>query len=931
MSGKFDRQAFIEKFVFESRENVLKLNRAFLLLEKHPSNTEAIRDSLRLLHTIKGSARMLNLNALGLLLHAMEEATTSAEKNLLFANAADIETLLQSLDRASSHLDEVSKDGQSNADFTEWLNRLEKISKNDIKQLEISKPQELKKPIRQVSFDRSVFIDRFLTEAEEHLQNLKKFKPDWVTKPEALENCVRSAHTLKGSARMMKFENVGNIAQRVEAIFRTLHKGTLVWKPGFLAALQITFSTLETLAATIRTTEKDTLDNTALLDALDQVAMGVEVDATHIKTVSPVEKNIVISDPKAMPTQLLGERLIGAGIITPTQLLHVNQTTDAKVPLGERLIALGYITRQQLLMALKEQRSSRELMGQRVTAVIEDDTSSLAPVRMEKLDKLIHTIGEMNSQHLRADEHWVTLRKIYESLRYEIMVLRRVSGQSAQVESLEIIAEKLSKQVKKSREDAAGLGLAVKELQAEIMTMRMAPIKGVFDGFPRAVRDLAKSLGKSVRLVIEGEETEMDRQIVESLNEPLVHLVRNAMDHGLESPEERAQKNKVADGVVRIAARHEGNAILIEVEDDGRGIDLGRIRAKALEKKIVADENAAQRLSDNDWLNMIFLPSFSTSEMITDISGRGYGMDVVKTRIESLKGAIEVTTEKNIGTRFSIRLPVTLTSMRALIVEAGGLKLGLPVTAVTETLKIRAGEIIQVVEKKAIRLRNQIIPVSLLSEIMMLPANDGLPADEFFVVIAHAQGERAGFIVDDILDERDILVKSLPKSMTGIRHVSSATVASDNEIILVLQVPDLLRASKDMAQVPTIMETKSTGRSILVVDDSLNTREIEKTILQAYGYLVETAKDGVDGLDKIRLKRYDLIITDLEMPVMDGLTLTSQIKADPSLKDIPVIIVTSRDSAEDKKRGIECGANAYIVKGSFDQTNLIDAVESLIG
>ncbi len=213
----------------------------------------------------------------------------------------------------------------------------------------------------------------------------------------------------------------------------------------------------------------------------------------------------------------------------------------------------------------------------------------------------------------------------------------------------------------------------------------------------------------------------------------------------------------------------------------------------------------------------------------------------------------------------------------------------------------------------------------------MLPLKNGLPEDEFFVVVAHALGERAGFIVDGILDERDILVKSLPKTVTGVRHVSSATVASDNEIILVLHVPDLLRASKTLVQSAPVIETRTTALSVLVVDDSLNTREIEKTILQAYGYRVETAKDGVDALDKIRQTRYDIIVTDLEMPAMDGLTLTSQIKADPSLKDIPVIIVTSRDSAEDKKRGIECGANAYIVKGSFDQTNLIDAVESLIG
>ncbi|HNL26008.1 MAG TPA: hybrid sensor histidine kinase/response regulator [bacterium] len=973
MNTRFDRSTFIQKFVLETRENIRRLNNALLRIEKNPGDTDAPDEILRTLHTIKGSARMLNLRAISELMHAFEEAFGNAHKQKYMHERAVMDTFLRTLDKTDTHLDDIVRDGHSEADLSSWLHRITLIAERKINELQkeasadtsdkkitettepVAEPVTPKKSSKTVTLDRGLFIKRFLTEAEEHVRNLKQHTAAWQKQHDAasLEIAIRAAHTLKGSARMMKFENVGNISQRAEFFFRGLKEKKLTWSAGADQVLVMAYQSLDDLIEKIRITEKDEFQNAALMDMLDEINAGAVPTEETIrdlirKPAHPVGETRPVREVKsgASGPDRLGERLIEAGLITREELMHANQTTDTRMPLGERLVALGYINRDQLNQLLMEQKSSRELLGQtqinagRITQKEEVlNSDQFVHVRIDKLDELIKSVGDISTKQIKTEEHIAVLRKIYLALKYWNSELRDYenAAQAGNVidnphlsQRLSETADELADVIKIAREEAANFDLSLNAIQTGIMGMRMVPIRSIFDGFPRAVRDLAKNLGKDVKLVVEGAETELDRKIVESLNEPLIHLIRNAIDHGLEPSPDRIAAGKTAEGLLRIAAYNEGNTILIEVEDDGRGIDLERIKAKAIEKKIVTDEQDISRFSENDLINLIFLPAFSTSELITDISGRGYGMDVVKRAIESIKGYIEVVTAPNVGTRFSIHLPLTLTSLRALFVKSAAYKFAVPMQAVAETLKIKHDDIIEVVEKKAIRLRNQLIPIVRLNEVVGYAASDE-ERDERFLIIIHANGEKAGFVVDDIIDEREILVKSLPKQFAKVKHISSATVASNNEIIMVLHAPDLIRATKDFSVREQVQSIPKSARSILVVDDSLNTREIEKTILQAYGYDVETAKDGLDALEKIQQKKYDLVVTDLEMPAMDGLTLTSRIKSEASYQHIPVVIVTSRDSAEDKRRGIEAGANAYIVKGSFDQTNLIDTVESLIG
>jgi len=482
--------------------------------------------------------------------------------------------------------------------------------------------------------------------------------------------------------------------------------------------------------------------------------------------------------------------------------------------------------------------------------------------------------------------------------------------------------------------------------------LRMLPVSTVFDTFPRAVRDLARERNKELDLIVEGANTELDKQMLERISDPLMHMLRNAVDHGMEPPDEREAMDKERRGKIWLRAFAMGGSIIIEVEDNGRGLDPDAIRAKALSVGLATEEKL-RSMSERELQSLIFLSGFSTSKTVTDISGRGVGLDVVRRNIiEELKGDISVDTQPGKGTRFTLTLPLTLTTLRILFVRLGRYRFGLPITYVDETTRVRPEEVIQVVDRQAIRMRDQLVPLAPLSEVLSLPAVSAASeatapsatnGQWLYLVVAQAADERVAFIVDEIADEEDVLIKSLPRHMKRIGLLAGATITPRGQIVPILHIPGLIRAARAGVAVPTEMEAVDEVRGlgapqILVVDDSLNTREIEKSILEAQGYRVDLARDGLDALRMIDQAPaaegeayYDLLIVDIEMPRMDGLTLTEQLRADRRYSRVPIIIVSSRDQEEDRRRGLAVGANAYIVKGTFDQEELTRTVASLLG
>jgi chemotaxis protein histidine kinase CheA/CheY-like chemotaxis protein len=563
-----------------------------------------------------------------------------------------------------------------------------------------------------------------------------------------------------------------------------------------------------------------------------------------------------------------------------------------------------------------------------------------------KLDKAIRLTGEVIAAQKRAEMRQAELRSVWQMARAHNRQLRSFFDKedpegSVMLESGQALRDRLDSLVKQNREDVAGLGQVVMELQEDALGLRMLPVSTVFDTFPRAVRDLARERGKEVALIIQGGETELDKQMLERINDPLMHMLRNSVDHGIEEPEERVAAGKPRRGTIWLRAYPLAGTIVIEVEDDGRGLPLDAIRTRALERGVVSEE-VLRAMSNREVQSLIFLSGFSTSEVVSDISGRGVGLDVVRRNIiEELKGDISVETRAGKGTRFMLTLPLTLTTQRILFVRTEGQLYGLPVTYIAETTRVLRVEVIQVVDREAIRLRDQIVPIARLGEVLALPEDGRGPRSMWlYVVIAQVADERVGFVVDEVVNEEDVLIKALPGHMKRIGILAGATISPDGTIIPLLHAPGLIRAVRGGGPGRAVSEAvqEAEAARILVVDDSLNTREIEKSILEACGYQVDLAKDGMDALrviDQVPGKPdepyYDLLIVDIEMPRLDGLSLTERLRQDARYGQVPIVIVSSRDKEEDRQRGLAVGADAYIVKGTFDQEDLTAAVASLLG
>jgi two-component system, chemotaxis family, sensor kinase CheA len=539
-------------------------------------------------------------------------------------------------------------------------------------------------------------------------------------------------------------------------------------------------------------------------------------------------------------------------------------------------------------------------------------------VRLAKLDDLIKLMGEVTSSHAR-------LRQRLTELEAEE---KRLGGAGPH-------AVWLRKYTGDLRDEVAVQGLLMGQLNDAALTMRMLPLSWVFDPIARVVRDLGRSLGKAVECSISGAEIELDRQIIERLSDPLVHLLRNAVDHGIEPVEQRLAAGKPAAGQIRLTSHQDGAAVVIEASDDGGGLPLDKIKAKAIQKGYF-DAAQGEALTDAQASEVIFLPGFSTSPIITDVSGRGVGMDVVKrTIVDDLHGIVTVESKAGGGTTFRLRLPLSLAVMRVLLCTVGGTPLGLTAQYVHQIVRIAAGEVLQVAGRPAFVLDNEFIPLVALADLLHLAGPAAGDAANRLVVVVDGGTGKLGLMVDDLIEEADMVIKPLPPHLQRQPMASGMVVTGKNELVSILHVPklaDMARTARGEAIArPRATTEQNREIRVLVVDDSLSTREIEKDVLEAHGYTVTLAEDGLDGWQKASAGDFDAVLTDVEMPGLDGFSLTVKLRQSERHRDTPIIIITSRESEADKRRGIEVGADAYIVKGDFNQTSLVDALRNLLG
>jgi two-component system chemotaxis sensor kinase CheA len=539
-------------------------------------------------------------------------------------------------------------------------------------------------------------------------------------------------------------------------------------------------------------------------------------------------------------------------------------------------------------------------------------TADTARIPVSRLDELIKLMGEVVSSHARLRQRLVDVRFLGKSAVH------------ASDKSLSVFAQNL-------QEDILAQSLLMDELYAKALVLRMLPLSIMFEPAARMVRELGRTLGKQVDCVVEGMGIELDRQLIERMSDSVVHVLRNAVDHGIEMPAIRQALGKPQRGRISISAHQDGEWVVIAITDDGAGIPVEALRKKAIQKGLFNARQAAL-LSEHEVIDLIFAPGFSTATIVTDISGRGVGMDVVKhTLVDELQGMLSVESVEGKGASFIFRLPVSLAIMRVLLIIAEGQRFGFIAQYVSAIVRFGAANVIAVAERRVLKLHNEFIPIVDLAGILALPRAGAGQKNEHLLLVLKVHHEKIALKIDALLDESDRVINPLPEHLRRLPLVCGLISLDANELVSILNGAALLEAARRQHSELKIAPGVSSVLKVLVVDDSFNTREIERDVLEAHGYAVMLAEDGQDALNKALAHDFDAVLTDVEMPQMDGFSLTAALRNEERYRFTPIIIITSRENDSDRRRGIEVGADAYIVKGDFNQHNFLDTLKALIG
>ena len=474
-------------------------------------------------------------------------------------------------------------------------------------------------------------------------------------------------------------------------------------------------------------------------------------------------------------------------------------------------------------------------------------------------------------------------------------------------------------------------------LHNEAVSSRMRPFGDACGGLARSVRDVARTLGKEVRLIIAGEQVPVDREILRQLEAPLGHLVRNAIDHGIESPDERVAAGKTRQASLRVEARHHAGSLIVEVREDGRGIDRTNLRARIVSKKL-SEASIVETLGDAELFDFLFLPGFSTAAAVTDISGRGVGLDVVQSMAHSVGGSIEVRSSPA-GTSFALRLPVTLSVVRAAVISIAGETYALALARLERIDRIARSELKTVEGRLTTVIRGETVGLVHATEILELKAStQSESADELAIVSVLAGSRTVGFVVDSFLGEEDLVVRRMDARIGDVAHVDAASIRENGDLLLILDADDLVQSALQLLEQGKLRGdegrsaiNKRKQRRVLVVEDSITVREVERQMLLRAGYAVDTAVDGMDGWNAVQKMKYDLVVSDVDMPRMNGIEFVRKMRADRRYETLPVVIVSYKDREEDRIAGLEAGASAYLTKGSFQDQSFLQTIADLIG
>ncbi|MET0795366.1 MAG: response regulator, partial [Polyangiaceae bacterium] len=763
----------------------------------------------------------------------------------------------------------------------------------------------------------------FLEELAEHVRVfnaellLLEQDPPRARREEAIHSLFRAAHSLKGAARAVSATGIESVAHRLEDLLSRIRDGRRELTPDLFRVLFAAADGFE--GAGQRFAAGSALD-AGLGSLAEQLNVALSLPdsppAPRAPSAPEPAAKVSVGDAAQSPKEPEAPRPAQAPVVE----LAPEVSPEPVAPVAASHAQGGFVRiGHARLDTLLRQSSELTITRRRFEA------------RREELSATQETLSR-----LRAD--WqasgIALRRFKQRSSREVEAsvaaefpkrLERLFARTD--EDLSRFSREVERISAALREDTKALDRAASPLEAQIHQLRLLPFAQACEGLSRVVRDLSLVQQKQVDLKIIGAEMELDRAIVEGLREPLLHLVRNAIDHGVEPAEVRLRGQKPARATLTIAAIAAGDSVEVSVSDDGRGLDREAIR-RGLRERGFRDESAGNELE-----RAIFLPGFSTTRKVTDVSGRGVGLDIVKTAAERMNGSVAVTGDAASGTRFVLTLPLTLSTLRVLFVRVGSEVLALPSAAVEVLLRVVPSDLKYVAEKAVIAHRGAPISAATLATLLGLPLNERMPDAPLFAVVLRAEGRRAALIVDEFLTEQDVLLKSLGPRVQDLIYVSSGTLLASGEVALVLKPQALLTAALDVSTFSSLGAERlqaNARRRLLLADDSLTTRALERSILEAAGYDVIVAVDGQSAWQLLQERGADLLLSDVEMPRMDGLALTQTVRTSVRFRDLPVILLTSRDSPEDRARGLEAGANAYLVKSAFDQTKLLQAIEQLL-
>lgn len=938
-SEDFD-QELLEIFQQEARNFISIIDNSNTKLLKDLNDAEALDKLEYAAHSLKSAAKMLGFREIGQITDSLE-AVVEAVKNKEMDNSIDLQNTIAETLGVVKQLSAGEK--VESSELARIINNL------DISQFkkfpQTQKPVEVKTEESTPEEDNIEKVKGyFIEEAADLISNIESDLIELEKIPESevlMANLLRNLHTLKGSSMMAKYEKIGGLCHKLEDYFEIYKRQTSDVKQEMLNPAFTMIDLIYEIFNSIKAGQEDiTPQFTAKLAEIDNklfLFQNYDIKAEKTQKIVHTDKEETTAIAKTVPDE---DNIIKINTSYLDGL--VNRATELIVNRTE--LTTYFENLKKLIATIEEEKKQIRNAENLIEDIIED----------REYEK------QKNGQADIADESSGVGFKEDSDIQNLSSSFKKLSND---INSITTELNKLSYGFEKNINRISNLS---KVLHNDILKARMVPIEYLLDRFPRAVRDLARTQDKNIKLVIEGNEAEMDRAIVEALSDPVLHLIRNAVDHGIESQKERADLNKSKTGKIILRARQDKSQVVIDVVDDGRGIDLNKIKERVIQDQLATEENV-ERMSEAEVLDYVFYPEFSTRDEATEISGRGIGLDVVSNQIQKLKGNIRIKTEKNIGTTFSIRVPLTLVVSQALIIRSYGQSIAIPLMAVQESVDIDKDNILVDDNKKYIQVRGKLLPFITISEILNFEKEQIGSLDHEIALILHDAGVSIALGIKEITGRQEIVIKALGSHLQNVEYVAGGAILGNGEVALILDYaaiirtievqffgnvtdtysikkahkkkektkPEEVKLQKEKRSKPAAKKSipkkmiKDRKPRILIVDDSSSVRNFVGSVLEREGFEILKSSDGITAIDKIENEEVDLVITDLEMPKMHGFELITKIRDQKKFDNMPIVILTGRAGQDKHKKGKELGANAFIIK-PFKESDLLNVLAEFI-